>query len=292
MTENNCYKEITIAIVLYKEKINLVSRCLESIKNFKIIIVDNAGNVFLKEKIKEKFEIYKYILNKKNFGFSIAANQAIKECETEYVLILGADCLISDKDISILLKSHKKYKNCFITSPTYYDEKSKLTYNGGCLPEKNLGMDVLNLEGDVCVDTASTAIALLKKKDIIELDLFDEVFFIYYLDFEFCRRIIERKKSIIQIFDAKAQHVHGQLKVKNLLKRTFIRNYNFTFDELYYFFKINRHTEIFNNLKKKLPNYIIKLITNIFLLKLTQSVYYFSKVAAFYKFNKLLNKNN
>ena len=55
--------------------------------------------------------------------------------------------------------------------------------------------------------------------------------------------------------------------------------------------KINKHYEIFNNLKKKLPNYIIKSIINLFLLRLTQSVYYFSKVAAFYKFNKLLNKN-
>ena len=129
-------------------------------------------------------------------------------------------------------------------------------------------------------------------KNIFELGLFDENFFLYYLDFELCRRIINRKKSIIQIFDAKAQHVHGQLKVKNLLKKIFIRNYNFTFDELYYFFKINKHSEIFKNLKKKLPNYIIKSIINLFLLRLTQSVYYFSKVAAFYKFNKLLNKNN
>ena len=77
-----------------------------------------------------------------------------------------------------------------------------------------------------------------------------------------------------------------------MLKKIYIRNYNFTFDELYYFFKINKHFEIFNELKKKLPNYIVKSITNLFLLRFTQSVYYFSKVAAFYKFNKLLNKNS
>ena len=45
-------------------------------------------------------------------------------------------------------------------------------------------------------------------------------------------------------------------------------------------------------LKKKIPNYIVKSIINLFLLRLTQSVYYFSKVAAFYKFNKFLKKNN
>ena len=284
--------EITIIIVLYEEKTNLVFRCLENIKNFKIIIVDNAGNISLKKKVKEKFKIYKYILNKKNYGYTKAANQAIRRCDTEYILMFQADALISNKDILTLLESHKKYEDCFMTSPTSYDEESKLSYSSGYLPEKNNTKDILNLEGDVCVEAVLGSIVLFKKKDIFELGLFDENFFLYYLDFELCRRIINRKKSIIQIFDTKAQHVHGQLKVKNLLKKIFIRNYNFTFDELYYFFKINKHSEIFKNLKKKLPNYIIKSIINLFLLKLTRSVYYFSKVAAFYKFNKLLNKNN
>ena len=288
---NTPINEITIIIVLYEEKTNLVFRCLENIKNFKIIIVDNAGNIFLKKKIEEKFRIYKYILNKKNYGITIAANQAIKQCNTEYILMFQADGLISNKDISILLESHKKYENCFITSPTYYDEDSKLSYSSGCLPEKNSKKDILNLEGDICVEAVLGSIILFKKKDIIELGLFDENFFLYYLDFELCRRIINRKKSIIQIFDTKAQHVHGQLKVKNLLKRIFIRNYHFTFDELYYFFKINKHSEIFNKLKKKLPNYIIKSIINLLTLRLSQSMYYFAKIKAFYNFKKLLNKN-
>jgi len=288
---NTPINEITIIIVLYEEKTNLVFRCLENIKNFKIIIVDNAGNISLKNKIEEKFKIYKYILNKKNYGYTKAANQAIKQCNTEYILMFQADGLISSKDITILLESHKKYENCFITSPTYYDEDSKLSYSSGYLPEKNSKKDILNLEGDICVEAVLGSIILFKKKDIIELGLFDENFFLYYLDFELCRRIINRKKSIIQIFDTKAQHVHGQLKVKNLLKRIFIRNYHFTFDELYYFFKINKHSEIFNKLKKKLPNYIIKSIINLLTLRLSQSMYYFAKIKAFYNFKKLLNKN-
>jgi len=276
--------------VLYEEKISLIFQCLENIKNFKIIIVDNAGNISLKKKVEEKFKIYKYILNKKNYGYAKAANQAIRQCDTEYILMFQADALISDKDIFTLLESHKKYENCFMTSPTYYDEESKLSYSSGCLPEKNNTKDILNLEGDVCVEVVLGSIVLFKKKDIFELGLFDENFFLYFLDFELCRRIINRKKSIIQIFDAKVQHVHGQLKVKNLLKKIFVRNYNFTFDELYYFFKINKHSEKLKNLKKKIPKYIFKSFINLFVLRLAQSVYYFSKVAAFYKFNKLLNK--
>ena len=91
--------ELTIIIIFYEEKIDLVFKCLENIKNFKIIIIDNADNISLKKKIKEKFQIYKYLLNKKNIGFTKAANQAIKLCDTEYVLNLNADCFISEEDI-------------------------------------------------------------------------------------------------------------------------------------------------------------------------------------------------
>ena len=113
--------EITIVILLYEEELNLILKCIENIKNFKIIVVDNAGNIPLKKQVEKKFKIYKYILNKKNHGWSKGINQAIKQCDTEYILLLQADCTISIKDISILLKSHQKYENCFMTSPTYYD---------------------------------------------------------------------------------------------------------------------------------------------------------------------------
>ena len=156
--------EITIIVVLYEEKASLIFKCLENIKNFKIIIVDNVGNISLKKNVEEKFKIYKYILNKKNYGYTKAANQAIRQCDTEYILMFQADALISNKDILILLESHIKYEDCFMTSPTHYDEESKLSYNGGCLPEKKLKMDVLNLEGDVCVENVLGSVVLFKKK--------------------------------------------------------------------------------------------------------------------------------
>ena len=72
------YNEITIIIILYEEKEKLVLQCLKNIKNFKIIIVDNANNKALKRQVEKNFKIFKYILNEKNYGYSKAANQAIK----------------------------------------------------------------------------------------------------------------------------------------------------------------------------------------------------------------------
>ena len=59
--------------------------------------------VILKNKILKQFKIYKYILNKKNNGFSAGYNQGIKMSDTLYTLVLGPDCLITKEDIIILI---------------------------------------------------------------------------------------------------------------------------------------------------------------------------------------------
>jgi N-acetylglucosaminyl-diphospho-decaprenol L-rhamnosyltransferase len=288
---DNLYDKITIVIVLYEEEFQLISQCLENIKKFNIIIIDNAGNKKLKNQLNKKFDIFKYILNKKNVGYSKAVNQGINLCATEYVFVFQADCEMNVENINILLKAHKKYDNCFLVSPTYYDQNFKLSYNGGTLLEKNLENKTIQLEGDICVDNIVTAAYLFKKKDMVDIGFFDENFFLYFLDNDFCREVNNQKKSIIQVFDSKAIHSHGSLKVKNFFKKIFFRNYYFTFDELYYYFKINEHHKIFNKLNKKIPTYLIKSILNIFILRFDKSIRYFALILAFFKFKKFLKNN-
>ena len=36
--------KITIIILIFEENLNEILKCIESVKNFKIIIVDNSGN--------------------------------------------------------------------------------------------------------------------------------------------------------------------------------------------------------------------------------------------------------
>jgi hypothetical protein len=92
------------------------------------------------------------------------------------------------------------------------------------------------------------------------------------------------------IYDIKVEHAHGRLKVKNKFKKIYIRNYHFTYDELYYYYKINQHVKIFNNLKKKILSYKIKIIVNLLLLRLDKLIYYYARISAFNKFKKLIKK--
>jgi len=286
---NYVSNELTIIIVLFEEDDELVFNCLKNIQNFRVIIVDNANNNNLKKNIEKKFDIQNYILNKKNVGFTKAANQAIKFCKTEYILNINADCFIEENGILKLLDCRKNYQDCFITAPTFYDDNFNLAYNADYFEEKNMPKKILNLEGDVCVDQVLGSAFLFKKKDIENINFLDENFFMYFEDSYLCQIAKRKKKSVIQIFDVKVKHIHGRSKVKNLFKRTFIRNYHFTHDQLYYYYKIGLKNEKYLYLKKKIPNYFVKMFLNLIIFRLNKSIYYFSLIKAFYDFNKLIN---
>ena len=130
------YKSLTITIVLYKEDFDLLSKCLNNLKNFKVILIDNDDNIDLKKKVQAKYKIHKYILNNKNLGFSKAINQGIRGSDTEYILNLEADCIIEEDTINKLYEAINNYKDCFITTPTMFNENLELTQSGGALMEK------------------------------------------------------------------------------------------------------------------------------------------------------------
>ena len=286
------YSKITITIVLYQESLETISKSLENLKSFKIIIIDNANDLNLKNKVLSKFNVSKYIVNKKNLGFSKATNQAIKLSNSEYVLNLQADCIIWEKDILKPYEVINKYEDCIIVTPTFYNNKLDLTYNGGPLPEKKIKIKTLNLEGDTCVDIATTAAILFKKKNLIEIGLFDEDFFIYFPDFEIGRRIMINKKSIIQVYQSKATHEMGILKIRNKIKKTFFRYYFYTLDELIYYHKSKNSNNTYYFLKKKIFILSLKFIWNFLIFRFVKSTEYFARILAFYRFKiKYVKKN-
>ena len=285
------FKKITIQIVLYVENENLVFKCLDTLSNFNIIILDNSANITLKEKILAKYKIKKYIIEKKNLGFSKGHNKASEFVLTEYLLILNADCLIDKTNIEYLINTHEKYSNCIISSPTTYDNNDQITYNGGLLPENGPRQPAIQIEGDISVQSVLGSAILIKKIDFQNIGGFDEKLFLFFSDDDLCRKFINNKKEIIQAYSSKAFHIHGISKVRNIFKRIFLRNYYMTLDELTYFYKINKHNELYRKNLKKLKNYIIKLILNFLILNFKKATYFFAKISAINSFRKYIKKN-
>jgi len=289
MINENNIKSITIVIVLFKESFEIINKTLEHIKDFKIIIIDNANNHDLKKEITKKFQIYKYILNKKNNGFSAGYNQGIKISEGKYTLVLNPDCLISKKNINVLIKKLEYYQDAIVVVPTAYDNNNQLTYSGGLLPENGKKDTILNLDGDACVESALGACMLFKTDEFKKYDLlFDENFFLYFSDDDLCRKIKSINKSIIQIKDAICIHQHGFIKVRNIYHKTYIREFNYTYDMLYYFYKskTKKTLEIIGKLKDKTKNYYVLIIIRLIKFNILEVVKLYSRLSAFNKFKK------
>ena len=285
MKNSNTNTEITVVIVLYRESFELISKTLSTLKTFKKIIIDNDNNLKLKKKIEDSFDISNYILNKKNIGFSAGYNQGIELSDTTITLVLGPDCIISERDVLLLQKKLLSYKDCFIVSPLSYGEKGELTYSGGPLPERAEKNIVLKISGDTCVESTLGFCMFFQTSNIIKNNLlFDENFFIYFSDDDLCRRVKKLNKTVIQVYDSKSIHQHGEIKVKNKYLKKFIREFNFSKDQYYYFYKTNRHHFLLNKFKKKIPILFIRMIIKILFFIILDDVEIYSRLYAYYKF--------
>lgn len=280
----NKISEITILIVLYDETDEIIFKNLEKIKNFKIIIVDNKGDKKLKNRITEKFEISKYYLSNKNLGFSKGFNKALNFCKTKYAFIKNADCYIDEDNIIKLYDYIKNNQDCGIVSPTSYDEYNNLSYNSGKLPENENSNEILKVEGDVCVEKFLGSSMFVKMEDLQKVGMFNENLFIFFSDFELCKKIKIINKHIVQIYNSKCIHVHGISKVKNKFYKIYLKELYFTLDELVYFKDIS--DQKINKLKSKILNYCLKIMVCFFTLKFYNLIKYYARVVAYIKFKK------
>ena len=283
----NYISDISILMVLYEESEEIIFRTLEKIKNFKIIIIDNKGNKKLKKKITNNFKIFKYFLSEKNLGFSKGFNKAISFCETEYAFIKNSDCYIDQDNIAKLYYYIKNNNLCGLVSPTSYDEEGNLSYNSGKLPETEISNEILNVEGNVCVEKILGSSMFAKTEDLKKVGMFNEELFIFFSDDDLCKKIKKINKHIVQIYDSKCIHIHGISKVKNKINRVYLRELYFTLDELIYFKNINKNK--FKKLESKIKNYLIKIFVSLITLNIVNFIKYYARVYAYLKF-KLFTK--
>ncbi|MBR6081510.1 MAG: glycosyltransferase family 2 protein, partial [Salinivirgaceae bacterium] len=97
--------KLSVVIVNYNVKYFL-EQCLHSVLkaaqgiDTEIFVVDNNSVDGSCAMVAEKFPQVKLIENKRNTGFAVANNQAIRQSTGEYVLLLNPDTLIEEDTFS------------------------------------------------------------------------------------------------------------------------------------------------------------------------------------------------
>lgn len=224
-------KSIAIVIVNYNGN-NDTLECLESIdryckeNDFTVYLVDNASKAPISDSELKKFNVHiKYIQSGKNLGFAGGNNLAvsgIKLGDFDYVFLLNNDTVLLDDSVDRLVKKIEITPNIIGGIVNYYyDNPEEMWQAGSDTVAKKLkskerkDFDVLS-EDMIFVDSIPGSSMMIPRKIIEEIGLFDERYFAYYEEVDFCERAKESGYQVAFLPNTRLLHKVGRASTSRM----------------------------------------------------------------------------
>lgn len=172
----------------------------QSYKNFEIIFVDNDSNDGSCEIIENKFKKFniKFIKNKSNRGFAGGNNDAIPYLSGDYVLLLNNDTEVPREFLENFIGAFKKNTRIGVAQPKILQIENKKLFDSagsfftrtGILYHYGNGKNNVDriYKKQYPVFSVKGASLLIKKDLLTKIGLFDEDFWCYYEETDFCHR--------------------------------------------------------------------------------------------------------
>lgn len=197
-------KKMVSVIIVNWNGLKYLQECLKSLekinyRNCEIIIVDNNSSDGSQEFIKKNYPETKIIQNNKNLGFAEANNRGYEKTEGEYVLLLNNDTIVEKDFLSPLveyLDSHPEMgvvqpKILLWNNPTKIQLVGSYLINSGFLYYFGYEKDKDRNQFDKPIEIFSAVGAcMLIRRDVIKkVGLFDNDFFAYFEETDFCWRV-------------------------------------------------------------------------------------------------------
>jgi len=225
---------------------DILYKCLKSLEKEKvdeIIVVDNASSDGSVEMLRKHFKNVILIINPINYGYAKAANIGIKNSMGDLILLLNSDIFIEKGTIKRIKLFMSNNPNVEIASPLLYSPEGEQIKTLRPIP--NLIFMLLEYSFISHIFPFAKAIlpkyiqgaALVIRRDIVEkIGLFDERFFFYSEDADFCFRARRHGLKMKIITTAKAIHLCGESSKKKSKSRYYVKNIaaNLEFIDKYY----------------------------------------------------------
>ncbi len=229
--------EVSIVIVSYNTR-QILSECIESIEknigniSYEVIVVDNASTddtvAYLK---KSSFKNLKVIANTENEGFSKANNRGVSHAIGKYILFLNSDTVVYETTIEGMIAFMDEHKSvgaatCYLVMPNgklddashrgfptpwnsfaHFSGIAKLFPKSRLFGGYNLGYK--NLSKPHEIDALAGAFMLVRREAGEAVGWWDEDYFWYGEDIDFCYRLKQKKWKIYFVPQYKILHYKG-----------------------------------------------------------------------------------
>lgn len=224
------------------------------------IVIDNNSEDNSVAEIKKDFPQVRLIINEKNRGFAAAVNQGIKIARGEYLLLLNTDAFVH-QNLNKIITFLDRHPDVGVTSPRLTLRNGSINANFGNYP--SLVTEFLDLTllykilpwGRVVMPNLWTrkkfyqtrrvkwlsGTCLFIRRSVLEkIGLFDENYFMYLEDIDFCKRAREAGFQIIFWGKDEIIHHHHGSSRGSLAPWLYLRN------SLLYFWKKHYPHRIFS----------------------------------------------
>jgi O-antigen biosynthesis protein len=233
---------ISIVIVNYNVKEYVASLLISIGKassdlSTEIFVVDNASTDGSQEFLTSRFPEIHFIRNEVNIGFAKANNQAIRQAQGTYTLIINPDTLIQENTLSVLLDHMRAHPTaaaagCKLLNPdgSFAPESKRSIPTPLSALYKVLGFSskyyVTTLGEDESgpVPVLSGAFMFCRTDVLQRLDGFDERFFMYGEDIDLCYRISLAGYGIDYVPSTSIIHYKGESTKKDNLDYVILFN--------------------------------------------------------------------
>ncbi len=229
--------DLSVIIVSYNVK-EFLQNLLSSIEkasgklSVETIIVDNASEDGTVESIAERFPSVKLIVNKENVGFGKANNQAMKIAQGKFLLLINPDTIVREDTLSEMIRFLEKTPDagmagckvlnpdgtlqlpCRRSFPGPWVSFTKISGLSQLFPKSKIfakyNLTYLDENETYPVDAISGSFMFLRREVYEKTSGFDEDFFMYGEDLDFCYRVKEAGYKIYYYPETEIIHYKGE----------------------------------------------------------------------------------
>ena len=252
--------KIKVSIILvYYQKFDALLTCLDSIYRLKtkssieVIIVDNSKESVGSE-IEKKFKKVRYLKSPGNIGYGAGNNLGAEKAKGKYLFILNPDTSVKKSAIDNLVSFLDSNRKTAIVAPNLVDKEDKLfesmgnteltpmkaifslTFINKLFPNNPVARKYWLKDSDKHkkrkVDVVPGTAFMIRKSVYKNLGGFDKYFFLYFEEFDLCRKVSMEGWDIYMIPQAVITHYWYSKKGNKSLRTAFNRS-------RYYYFKNN-----------------------------------------------------
>ncbi|KKR21776.1 MAG: Glycosyl transferase family 2 [Parcubacteria group bacterium GW2011_GWE2_39_37] len=178
--------------------------------SFEVFVVDNNSADGTVQMVRDEFTEVKLIANEENVGFAKANNQAIKLCQSDYILLLNPDMKPFPDTFKNMVQWMRQNQNVDVAGCKLLDEKNEIVKHVRRFPKfldqlaivlklphllPSILDNYLRVDFDYNkaekVDSIRGGFFIIRRETIEKTGLLDEQFFIWFEEVDYCKRVAE-----------------------------------------------------------------------------------------------------